>query len=247
MIVSVPSEGGRTLAADLLVPDGGGDGLVVLVHGGGWLQGSRTDYAGWAAALAAAGFATLSVDYTLATESASAWPAAAQDVAAAFDYARSAGHGPVGALATSAGAHLVATAALTHDTGLRAAVLVNGVYDLVAGHAHSAGRVEAFMGTPPAAAPFAYSAASPVVLAGSSPHATTCTWTLVYGDHDPVVPPLDQSQPFAAALQTAGADVVMFAVPSDSHHWNTRTPVDEGPNRAIHDLVVARLAHVRSV
>ena len=242
----VPS-GGRTVAADLVVPPEGADALVVLVHGGGWTRGSRTDYAGWAAVLAAAGFATLSVDYTLATGEAAAWPAAAQDVAAAFDYARSAGHGPVGALATSAGAHLAATAALTHDTGLRAAVLVNGVYDLVAGHAHSAGPVEALMGTPPAAAPFAYSAASPVVLAGSSPHATTCAWTLVYGDHDPVVPPLDQSQPFAAALQRAGADVVTFAVPADTHHWNTGSPVDEGPNLAIRDLVLSRLAHLRSV
>ncbi|MEV4513337.1 alpha/beta hydrolase fold domain-containing protein [Dactylosporangium sp. NPDC049525] len=250
--VTYRSAAGTALTADLRHPGGPEPvPVVVLAHGGAWKMGARGDYDGWARVLTAAGFATLSVDYTLATDDTPSWPAAADDVAAAFrllwtqrdrlgvDPART------GCLGTSAGAHLLATAALTQDTGCQAAVLVNGVYDLRPQHAYSATRpfnaVELLMGGPPSALGARYAAASPVRLAAGSGLAAGIAWTIVYGERDPVVPPLEQSGGFAAALSAAGADVTLVGVPEATHFWNTAVAVDAWPNTAIRDLVVNRL------
>ncbi|GIF45775.1 acetyl esterase/lipase [Asanoa ferruginea] len=246
-----PGAGGRSVPAELVLHPEPGAPVVVLVHGGGWRLGSRTDYAGWATALGGAGFATLSIDYTLAAPGAPSWPAALDDVAGAFRFVRSHGRelgvdgDRIGVLATSAGAHLSATAVLSADSGVAAAVLVNGVYDLRAQHDASVARggpnaVDGLIGASPQDAPAIYAAASPTALAATTDRAAAVTWTLVYGERDPVVPP-DQSQAFAAVLRDRGADVRIVPVPEQTHHWNTTTPVDAGTNLAIRDVVVDRL------
>jgi acetyl esterase/lipase len=236
------------VSADLVLPAGSGaPPVVVLVHGGGWRVGSRTDYARWARTLAGAGIAALSIDYRLAAPGAPSWPAALDDVVGAFAFVRAHGHAlgvdaeRIGVLATSAGAHLSAAAVLSADTGVAAAVLVNGVYDLRAQAARGApDSVGGLIGASPQEAPATYAAASPAALAGTTGRAAGLSWTLVYGERDPVVPPA-QSETFAAVLRGLGADVRTVPVPEETHHWNTTTPVDEGTNLVIRDLVLDRL------
>ena len=253
MSLQFPGSDGRLVSADLVLPAGSGvPPIVVMVHGGGWRSGSRGDYAGWARTLAGVGSAALSIDYTLAAPGAASWPAALDDVVGAFAFVRAHGRAlgvdaeRIGVLATSAGAHLSAAAVLSADTGVAAAVLVNGVYDLRAQHDQSAARgglnaVRGLIGAPPEEAPATYVAASPAALAATTGRAAGLSWTLVYGERDPVVPPA-QSETFAAVLRGLGADVRTVPVPEETHHWNTTTPVDAGTNLAIRDLVLDRLA-----
>ncbi|MFG2908301.1 alpha/beta hydrolase [Kitasatospora sp. NPDC048286] len=85
--VGIPQEHGES-AATLYTPDGlaAGSGLLVLLHGGGWVIGSRASHDHVARFLARrAGVRVLSVEYRLAPEH--PFPAAAEDAVAAFDYA----------------------------------------------------------------------------------------------------------------------------------------------------------------
>lgn len=92
--------------------------VVVYIHGGGWVGGSRTGYANQAAALAATGnYAAVSVGYRLSKEA--KWPAQIHDCKAAVRWVR--GHAKelnldpdrIGATGASAGGHLVALLGLT--------------------------------------------------------------------------------------------------------------------------------------
>ncbi|MFF7991570.1 alpha/beta hydrolase [Kitasatospora xanthocidica] len=85
--VGIPQEQGE-LAATLYTPDGlaEGSGLLVYLHGGGWVVGSRASHDHVARFLAQrAHVRVLSVEYRLAPEH--VFPAAAEDALAAFDYA----------------------------------------------------------------------------------------------------------------------------------------------------------------
>lgn len=60
---------------------------VVLVHGGSWISGDRTDFASAAGQFAEAGYVAVSVNYRLAGSA--AWPAQRNDVGAALRWIRS--------------------------------------------------------------------------------------------------------------------------------------------------------------
>ncbi|MFF2744714.1 alpha/beta hydrolase [Kitasatospora sp. NPDC058048] len=85
--VGIPREHGE-LAATLYTPDGlaTGSGLLVFLHGGGWVVGSRASHDHVARFLARrARVRVLSVEYRLAPEH--VFPAAAEDALAALDHA----------------------------------------------------------------------------------------------------------------------------------------------------------------
>jgi acetyl esterase/lipase len=90
--------------------------LVVLVHGGGWWQGDKSSFVSYAAVLASLGYVAASLDYRLvpADGGANAFPTQVSDVRCAVRHLRAnAGTygidgARVGALGTSAGAHLAA-------------------------------------------------------------------------------------------------------------------------------------------
>lgn len=90
---------------------------VVVVHGGGWLGGSRTDLHGLLQQLSRMGFVAMSVDYRLAP--AARFPAQIEDVKCAVRWLRSQAveyqinPEKIGAFGVSAGAHLLALAAVT--------------------------------------------------------------------------------------------------------------------------------------
>ena len=59
---------------------------IMYIHGGGWVQGNKTDLSDVAQVYAKRGIAGFSIDYTLATVNQSAWPQNIQDVVAALSY-----------------------------------------------------------------------------------------------------------------------------------------------------------------
>jgi acetyl esterase/lipase len=110
----------QPLLLDLLQPTAGGPApLVIWIHGGGWLSGSRTPLPAQVSALCGRGYAVASVDYRL-TQTA-IWPAQIQDVKGAVRFLRanagsySLDPGRFAAWGTSAGGHLAAVLGTTGD------------------------------------------------------------------------------------------------------------------------------------
>jgi acetyl esterase/lipase len=103
----------QPLALDLVLPAvATPTPLVVWIHGGGWLSGSRTPIPSGVTALCSRGYAVASVDYRLTTTA--IWPAQIQDVKGAVRFLRA--HAGTynldpdrfAAWGTSAGGHLAA-------------------------------------------------------------------------------------------------------------------------------------------
>ena len=105
--------GERAMHLDLVRPKGATGPLpvIMLIHGGGWVNGNKTNDHKMAQQLALRGYATASIEYRLADEA--KYPAAIQDCTAAVRWLR--GHAAeyglepnkIGAVGFSAGAHLV--------------------------------------------------------------------------------------------------------------------------------------------
>lgn len=122
--------GGERLALDVCVPHGRGPvAAVLLVHGGGWSSGDRTQAAGpLRGPLVAAGIAWIALDYRLAPRH--RHPAAVEDVRAAVAWTRA--HAPalgldpgrLALLGESAGGHLVVSAVVSAGEEARVAAVV---------------------------------------------------------------------------------------------------------------------------
>lgn len=80
--------GGRDLRADVFTPPGEmrDAPAVLLVHGGGWRQGDRSQLRGYGILLARRGYVCVASEYRLVGES--AWPAQIHDVKAALRWVR---------------------------------------------------------------------------------------------------------------------------------------------------------------
>lgn len=111
--------GGRDLKCDLYIPPPAlKNGIgVLLVHGGGWVQGDRTQLRGYGILLGRKGYLCVASEYRLVGES--PWPACIQDVKAAIRWMRADAErlgidpGKIVIEGNSAGAHLVLMAAGT--------------------------------------------------------------------------------------------------------------------------------------
>jgi acetyl esterase/lipase len=116
--VAYSSPGGKDLLADLYLPQGlrKPAPVIVSVHGGGWLRGSRVD-AGLKQHFAERGFAMASIDYRLTPSI--QFPSNVEDVKTAVRWVRANAKtygfdaGKVGLWGSSAGGQLVAVAALS--------------------------------------------------------------------------------------------------------------------------------------
>lgn len=84
--VVVGRAGDRDLLADLYRPPSPNGCGVLLIFGGAFVQGDRTQLRGYAIALGRAGYTSLACDYRLAGES--KWPAQIDDALTAFTYLR---------------------------------------------------------------------------------------------------------------------------------------------------------------
>lgn len=118
--------GSRGLVLDLYVPDGdarmrGGAAVpvILILHGGGWIQNSHRTYRNFAMKLAKRGYATACVEYRLTGEA--TYPAAIYDAKAAIRWTRANadryGLDPdrIALLGASAGGQLAALTSFTFD------------------------------------------------------------------------------------------------------------------------------------
>lgn len=222
-------EGFRPLSLDLRTPDVDGAPLIVFLHGGGWLRGSRKVFTpGISDAesfdrIVAAGFAIASCEYRLSGEA--RFPAQLDDVDAALTWlqANGADHGVdasrVVLWGVSAGATLAALTGLRRDD-IRGVVDWFGPADLFAMAAHDMGdppaetREARWLGAPAVEVPDAARLASPALQA----HAGAPPFQISHGTDDEHVP-LAQSEALAAALHRVGADVDFHEVPGGRHFW----------------------------
>jgi acetyl esterase len=139
-VIAIDTDDGRSLPADVVVPEGDGPfPVVVYFHGGGWVLGSRDGYRSVTFGLAQAGYFVVAVDYALAPEE--PFPAGFDDCAFTVRWAVEnakayGGDGSRLAIAgDSAGANLTAavSAHFMDDPSAprpAAVLLYYGVYDL---------------------------------------------------------------------------------------------------------------------
>jgi len=133
--------GDTSLALDLYLPAPGAQPapLVVLVHGGGWRSGDRSELAPLAARLAARGYAAASVSYRLSGQA--RYPAAIDDVRQAVGWlqANAVGFGidpaRVAIAGGSAGGQIAALVGMTDRGAIRAVVNIDGLSDFTSGEA----------------------------------------------------------------------------------------------------------------
>jgi acetyl esterase/lipase len=209
---------------------------VLLVHGGGWRSGDKSSLAEQGEALAALGYNAFSVNYRLAPTH--LYPAAVDDVEAAVKWLRAPaqvkryGIDPkrVGALGSSAGAHLVALLGTlgrgARDTGsrVRAVVEWSGPMDFTAfanvdpaslppaqRDSWERGAIPMFLGCLPAQCPDTAAEASPVTHVDK-----TDAPMLLVNSTDEMVP-ASQAQAMDAALRAAGVKHELILVPGARH------------------------------
>jgi len=204
---------GRRLALDLYLPDaanpapGGPCPVLVAIHGGSWIGGSRTEYGPQFARLTREGIAVAVVDYRLARPGAPSWPGAPADIAAALDWLEA--HATqyrldpdrVAVIGTSSGGLLAALASFL-DPRIRAAICLSAPMDLAKlmterSLAHEPAL--AFLGDAPRGLAHRAREASPtsLVAPGQPP------MLLIHGTKDLWVP-IEQARNMRHALDEAG-------------------------------------------
>jgi acetyl esterase/lipase len=82
--IKVGEGGGRDLLADLYRPPNPTGAGVLLIYGGGFVEGDRRQLRGYGIALGRAGYTSIACEYRLAGEA--LWPAALDDAQTAFDF-----------------------------------------------------------------------------------------------------------------------------------------------------------------
>lgn len=236
-------EGFRPLSMDLWLPGVSGAPVVVFLHGGGWLRGSRKVFTPGITAeqsfdrIVAAGFAVAACDYRLSGEA--HFPAQLDDVDAAIAWLHE--HGDQYGVdasrlvlwGVSAGATIAAL------TGLRRAD-IRGVIDWfgpadIPGMAADDGgepaeltREARWLGAPASELPEAAHLASPLWQV----HGDAPPFHISHGTADEHVP-IAQSVALAERLDEAGADVEFFPVPDGRHFWQGTTDTAPMFDRAI--------------
>lgn len=219
----------RPLKLDVAVPPGDGPfPVIVMLHGGGWIQGDRSRFRGEIEEAAWRGFVGVTVSYRLCrtgedTPSVDGFPAPVQDVKAAVRFLRANAEqfhidpNRIGIAGESAGGHIALMVGLTRpEDGLdgdvpadapssevQAVANVFGPTDLTAlAHDNPSSRIVLVMllGAAPELAPDRYRQASPVTYARrDAPPVLT-----IHGTYDGLVP-VSQAKRLDAAMKKAGA------------------------------------------
>lgn len=235
--------GFRPLSLDLRTPGTALAPLVVFLHGGGWLRGSRKVFTpGISDAqsfdrIVAAGFAVASCEYRLSGEA--RFPAQLDDVDAALAWVHDHGadHGVdpsrVVLWGVSAGATLAALSGLRRGD-VRGVVDWFGPADFFAMAEHDTGepaeetREARWLGAPVARVPDIARLASPALQV----HAAAPPFHIAHGTADEHVP-FEQSRALAAALTAVGAEVEFAPVTGGKHFWQGLDDTDAVFDRAI--------------
>lgn len=239
--VTFSTQGGQALQLDVWQPVEAASGLrpaVVVIHGGSWSSGGRSDFPRWNSWLNQNGYVVFDVDYRLAPQP--NWQTATGDVKCAVGYvAEHAGEYRVdpqriALLGRSAGGHLALLAAYTPgvaelqpscdvpEVPIRAVVDFYGPTDLVwgynaslAGEGVGARTLERFLGGTPSSLPAVYRAAAPISYAGVAPPPSL----LLHGRRDQVVG-VPHTERLAAALSAANIAHEAVYIPYAQHGFD---------------------------
>jgi acetyl esterase len=222
------SAGGRALPVLAFLPQHhrGRLASVLVVHGGGWNQGSPEGFRSAAVALAQAGMAAFDVGYQLDGPGQPGWPNQTQDLVSAVEWihghARSLGVDPgrMGALGSSAGGNLVALLALSlarspsaRTPPLAAVVSWSGPMQL--GTRGVPGWLRAdlndYLGCTTSQCPQRWLAASP---AANVTHTETA-W-LLFNSRSELIP-VTGAQAMTRALRRAGDEAQLVVYPGTKH------------------------------
>ena len=242
--------GGEVLKADVWEPPGDAKGpgrrsgldiaaqgrsAVIVVHGGGWRSGERSDFPIWNAWLADKGYVVFDIDYRLSPPP--SWRDAPSDVACAVGWVKenAARYGVdperVALMGRSAGGHLALLTAYeegraatapgcaardVRDTGVAAVVAFYPPTDLSRLSSMGyLGGMDRFLGGSPGTVPGRYRHLSPV----SHVDPTDPPTFLAYGGADRIVPP-GQSELFAERLREAGVPHRLVELPWANHTFD---------------------------
>ena len=221
--VAVGTGGGRQLRADVFTPPAGAsNGIgVLLVHGGGWRSGDRTQLRGYGILLGRVGFTSVACEYRLTDEA--TWPAQIEDVRTAFRWTREHAKdldidaNSVAVSGNSAGAHLsLMLAGMPDDQrDVAACVAIYGpaVVGLREGVEHpESDRVAALFVS---ADPGVRKEASPLTYASASYPPTM----LIHGTQDELVP-VESSERMYRALRDAGAKAELHIFDGQMHAFD---------------------------
>jgi acetyl esterase/lipase len=245
---------GTALAGDLYLPAGAGPfPALVAVHGGGWIQGVRSQFQYWGPYLAERGIALFQISYRFATKDKPTYPQAVRDVLAAVQFVRGEAKGfnidpeRIGLFGASAGAHLSALAALAGglapfkggypqdahasvSTAVKVLVGVYGVYDLYdmwqryAVNSPKVNNIEHFLGASPMDDRRLYFESSPINYATFVNNKLAVY--LSVGTEDDLVDRRTQTDAFLAALKQANFFVRSCVVQGSGHYWAS-DPIEE--------------------
>jgi acetyl esterase len=225
--------GATELSLDAYVQPGGGRARpgVVVLHGGGWERGSRAAFTGqFLELLTRAGYNWVSIDYRLG--SLANYEQAVEDVQAALAFvrchARELGIDPARLVlwGEDTGAQLAALVASRPSSGVRAMVLVGGIYDL-----------HAFASIP-------RGSPTELVLRASPSHRVRRgmpSTLLVHGTADGEVP-LTQARRYCAELQAMRAACDIVEVDGASHRAENWWPSQWGYKPRIVDWLSRTLS-----
>jgi acetyl esterase/lipase len=242
--------GGEVLKADVWEPPGDAKGpgrrsgldiaaqgrsAVIVVHGGGWRSGERSDFPSWNVWLADKGYVVFDIDYRLSPPP--SWRDAPSDVACAVGWVKenAARYGVdperVALMGRSAGGHLALLTAYeegraatapgcaardVRDPGVAAVVAFYPPTDLSRLSSMGyLGGMDRFLGGSPGTVPGRYRHLSPV----SHVDPTDPPTFLAYGGADRIVPP-GQSELFAERLREAGVPHRLVELPWANHTFD---------------------------
>lgn len=222
--IVVGSGGDRELKADIFLPpspvaNGAG---VLLIHGGGWRGGDRTQLRGYGILLGRIGYTCVACEYRLAPDN--KWPAQIEDVRVAYDWMR--GHASdlgidgdrIAVEGNSAGGHLSLMLAASAP-GVAACISIYGPTDLARRMAvadentpYRVSSVRALLSDTDSAS---LAESSPVTYARADLPPTM----LLHGNADETVP-VEQSVLMYQALVDAGAKAELHIFEGQPHSFD---------------------------
>lgn len=219
---------------------------IVMIHQGGWFQGDKAAYHGLMAEYARLGYVTVSINFR--PSGVARFPAALDDGRLALrwlrDHAARYGVDParIGVTGWSSGAHLAMLVALSDGSaGIRAAVCVSGVYDLLMEESglfpnHEGDEaVVRFLGGTPREKPELARLASPIThLSKDDP-----PLLVLHGELDRRID-VEQARHFAAALRALGRSDEVVLLPAGDHGRDV-LPADPEIRRRVRDFFARHL------
>lgn len=228
---------------------------VILVHGGGWTEGDKRDFADWGQGLAREGYVAFSVGYRLVKKENEKYrnhfPAQLDDVQRAVRWVRAnakkynVNPHRIGAAGASAGGHLVSLLGTTdtrdnsdpklapYSSRVQCVIDIFGPADLTVKFPLLPDLdvdelVTNLIGKSRQEAPQLYRAASPIFRIDQK----TVPFFIVHGTEDALVP-LDQSQRFYDALQKAGIESKLLILQNEGHGFQKKENVDKFAGEAM--------------